>query len=76
MDPGANLETVHAGHFDVQKHNVIKFARSQLKRRFSSFCHVRLAERFLQGGTHGMAADWIVVHRQKAWRRLGRQISL
>src|SRR5436190_21569944 len=76
MNPGADFEAIHSGHFDVQEDNIVGLLFDEHESGLAGFGMVGRAEHLLQSRRESTAADRIVFYAQEARRRIRNQITL
>ena len=64
MDPGTNLETVHARHLHVQKDQVVGALGSHRQGQVPALGHIRFAKPPFQRVRQRVPAESFVVHHQ------------
>ena len=76
VDFGAELVTIHAGHFHVQEDHIVGLPPGQGQRCLAIRREVGRVEQFRERQGHGAAADRVVIHGQEPDGRLGHQVGL
>src|ERR1043166_1432579 len=71
----AELEASHSRHFDIQENRIVGILLRQLQSAVAVVRQLRQIERLLERKGDGVAADWIIVHRQNADWRIFRQVG-